>query len=190
VSTTEAALQQAVSVLSDILDTLQHQSVIAVQTTPDALTDYVQGAGNISFGTFNIVSFPIYVPAEQYSAIVILPPPGFWIQVKRVLRATCNNYFANVVVTNFLLNGQSILQVGLDYVMDQPKEFESAVDLLVGHQGMGIELELYNPSLSDATVFIAAEALHITDLTVKQYMQPALDAAYQSVLRVTGVRPA
>jgi hypothetical protein len=164
---------------------LRHQgTTIAIPPTPDALTSIVQAAGNVDYGTFNIVSFPSFVPAGTTYQLLITPPPNVIIQIKRKMVATCDTYSAEVQVMQFMVNGQNVLQEGLEYIIDSPKTFEGAVDLLVGQYG--IFVEFYNPSSYDATVFIAAEALHLNSSFVRDFMQPALRYAYDEVQAIMG----
>lgn len=159
-------------------------AVVAIPPTPDALTSVVQAAGNVMYGTFNIVSLPVLVPAGKTATLIILPPATYSVQVKRELVATCDSYSSLVQITSFTINGQEVLQVGFPYVIDAPKTFDSAVDLIVGMQGIVVRLS--NPSLYDATVYFSAEALHITNEFVNTYLVPALDFAYRRTQQVTG----
>lgn len=151
--------------------------VFAVDPSPDGLTSVVQAAGDILFGSVSLVSFPMYIPANNQYQLIMLPPPGYSIQIKRKLTAECDTYMAQVEVAQFSVNGQSVLQEGLQYFINSPKYYESAVDLIVGQQGL--QALFVNKSPYNATVWISAESLHLSDDFVNTYMEPALHYAYR-----------
>jgi hypothetical protein len=167
---------------SNALRRLRGSAAVTFSPTPDNLTSTVLASGDITYGTMNIVSFPVYVPANGQYLLIMTPPAGYTIQIKRKLTATCDTYTAGIVLAQFSINGQYVLQPGLDYILDSPKTFESAVDILVGEQG--IQALFVNPSSYGATVYIAAESLHLTNSFVNSYMQPALHYAYRLTQQV------
>ncbi len=150
--------------------------VFAVDPSPNGLTSITQATGDTTFGSTALVSFPVYVPAGGEYLLIMLPPSGYSIQIKRKLTAESDTYIAEVELAEFMVNGQSVLQEGLAYIINAPKVYESAVDLIVGQQGL--QALFVNASPYDATLFISGESLHLTDAYVNHYLEPALDYAY------------
>jgi hypothetical protein len=150
------------------------QVVAVVDLTPDGISSVSQATGD-DFGETSLVSFPVYIPAGQEFVLLITPPAGRSVQIKGGLKAESDTYLALVEVADLRINGQEMLQPGLVYLINSPKEFNSAVNLIVGQ--LGIYALFVNASAYDVTLYVSAESLHLTDDYVNHDMLPALQRA-------------
>lgn len=151
---------------------------------PPDLVHIAQAAGNIEYGFYKIVQFPVPVSPGQTSLLEMVPEKGRSIVIEGDLLAWVDTYLAGITVPAFYLNGRQILQAQLPYIFAGATAFSGGQYVIVGEEGM--VAEFYNPSDYQATVWIAAEAAHLDNDWVNKKLVPAMDVGYYETLRVVG----